>query len=61
MSEVWHGAYIRWYDHREAGHRVRTAVWGWIADRLVNIGDLTRWPFEDRTCPHVTYYENSGR
>lgn len=31
----WHGAYCRWYDHREAGHRVRAALWGWYADRIV--------------------------
>lgn len=31
----WHGAYCRWYDHREAGHRVRAAAWGFIADLIV--------------------------
>lgn len=31
----WHRAYCRWYDHREAGHRIRAALWGWLADRVV--------------------------
>ena len=31
---IWHVAYARWYDHREAGHPRRAAVWGWVADRL---------------------------
>ena len=34
-SRVWHGAYCRWYDHREQGHTLRSHVWGWIADRIV--------------------------
>lgn len=37
---IWHAAYCRWYDHREAGHRTRAAVWGWIADRICD----TFWP-----------------
>ena len=37
MTDVWHAAFCRWYDHRKAGHRVRAALWGWIADRLVNV------------------------
>lgn len=31
----WHAAYCRWYDHDRAGNRVRAAVWGFIADRIV--------------------------
>lgn len=31
-DRVWHAAYCRWYDHRQAGNRRRAAVWGWIAD-----------------------------
>lgn len=34
---LWHGAYCRWYDHREQGHTLRSRVWGWIADRIVRI------------------------
>lgn len=34
-AKVWHFAYRRWYDHRAAIHPRRSAVWGWIADRLV--------------------------
>lgn len=36
---LWHRAYCRWYDHREAGHRVRAAAWGWVADRFVHLAD----------------------
>jgi hypothetical protein len=32
---LWHRAYCNWYDHRAAGNRARTAVWGWVADRFV--------------------------
>jgi len=46
MSDIWHRAYCRWYDHRAEGHAIRAAVWGWIADRLVNIGDALGWPGE---------------
>jgi hypothetical protein len=35
MTALWHGAYCRWYDHRDRGHEFRGAAWGWIADRLV--------------------------
>lgn len=35
MTALWHRAYCRWYDHDRAGHRVRAAVWGWWADRIV--------------------------
>lgn len=33
-SNIWHAAYCRWYDHREAEHAVRAAVWGRIADLI---------------------------
>jgi hypothetical protein len=33
-SNTWHAAYVRWYDHRKAGHCIRAAVWGWITDRI---------------------------
>lgn len=33
-TALWHRAYCRWYDHRDRGHEVRAALWGWIADRL---------------------------
>lgn len=36
MPNVWHRAYCNWYDHDRAGHRVRAAAWGFIADRLVH-------------------------
>ena len=32
---VWHRAYCTWYDHDRAGHRLRAAVWGFFADRIV--------------------------
>lgn len=32
---VWHRAYCSWFDHKHAGHRLRAAVWGWFADRIV--------------------------
>lgn len=35
QTDRWHRAYVRWYDHHYAGHRMRAAVWGFIADRLV--------------------------
>lgn len=38
-TTLWHRAYCRWYDHDRAGHRARAAAWGWIADRLVRVGD----------------------
>lgn len=34
-TRVWHGAYCAWFDHDRAGHRLRAAVWGWFADRIV--------------------------
>lgn len=33
-TALWHTAWCRWFDHHRAGHRVRAAVWGWVADRL---------------------------
>lgn len=33
----WHRAYCRWYDHNRAGHRVRAAIWGWIADQRADM------------------------
>ena len=34
-TAVWHQAYCRWYDQRAAGHRIRAAVFGFLADRVV--------------------------
>lgn len=34
-TRLWHPAYCAWYDQDRAGHRLRAAVWGWIADRIV--------------------------
>lgn len=34
IGSAWDAAYGRWYDHDRAGHRLRAAVWGFIADRL---------------------------
>lgn len=33
-TALWHRAYCNWYDRDRAGHRVRAAAWGFIADRL---------------------------
>lgn len=33
-TRIWHPFYCAWLDHGDAGHRVRAAVYGWIADRL---------------------------
>ena len=35
-SRAWHGAYVRWYDAALAGHKIRAAVYAWVADRLVS-------------------------
>jgi hypothetical protein len=43
MTALWHRAYCAWYDHDRAGHRRRASAWGWVADRLVRVGDLVRW------------------
>lgn len=32
---IWQSAYVKWYDHDRAGHKVRAGIWGWIADRIV--------------------------
>jgi len=32
-TDRWYDAYVRWFDHDRAGHRIRSALWGWIADR----------------------------
>jgi len=32
-TDHWHHAYVRWFDHDRAGHRIRATLWGWIADR----------------------------
>jgi hypothetical protein len=37
MVATWQAAYNRWYDHRQAGHRGRAAIWGWIADRVASV------------------------
>ena len=34
-TALWHRAYCDWYDHDRAGHKVRAAIFGWIADRIV--------------------------
>lgn len=39
MTALWHRAYCRWYDHDRAEHRIRARAWGWVADRLVWVGD----------------------
>lgn len=33
-DRMWHAAYVRHYDHQEAGHRVRARIWGVIADAI---------------------------
>ena len=33
-TRIWQKAFNAWYDHKQAGHRIRAAVWGWVADRL---------------------------
>lgn len=33
-TALWHRAFCRWYDHKHAGHQLRAASWGWLADRL---------------------------
>lgn len=33
-EKAWHAAYCRWYDADRAGHPIRAAVWGWLADRI---------------------------
>ena len=38
-TALWHQAYCRWWDRRDRGHGLRAAVWGWLADRLVVVGD----------------------
>lgn len=44
LTALWHRSYCAWYDHDRAGHRRRARVWGWVADRLVQVGDLLGWP-----------------
>jgi hypothetical protein len=34
MTALWHRSFCRWYDHDRAGHQLRAAAWGWLADRL---------------------------
>lgn len=43
MIRIYQAAYNRWYDHRAVGHGARAAAWGWVADRLVLIGDRVGW------------------
>lgn len=38
---VWHAAYCRWYDHKQAKNRIRTALWGFLADSILKVG-ITR-------------------
>lgn len=33
-DDRWHYAYCRWYDHDRAGHNLRAAAWGRVADAL---------------------------
>ena len=33
-SAIWHAAYCRWYDAREAGRLARERMWGRVADLL---------------------------
>lgn len=35
VTNIWHRAYCRWYDHDNDGHRLRARLWGWFADRIV--------------------------
>lgn len=44
MTALWHRAYCHWHDHHRAGHTLRAAAWGWLADRLVRLGDALGWP-----------------
>lgn len=39
-TRVWHFLYSRWYDHREAGHPRRSAMWG----RLNDLACVVMWP-----------------
>ena len=36
-GNIWHAAYVRWYDNREAGNAKRAKVWGVIADGLCRL------------------------
>ena len=33
-ERAWHAAFCRWFDHDAAGHGVRAALWGRVADSL---------------------------
>ena len=33
-TALWHGAYVRWFDHDDDGHKVRAWVWARISDGL---------------------------
>ena len=33
-TALWHGAYVRWFDHFEDGHHRRAWAWARIADGL---------------------------
>lgn len=34
-DSVWHFAFRRWFDNREAGKTRSAEAWGWVADRIV--------------------------
>lgn len=36
-DRIWHTAYARWYDNRKAGHRLRAALWGFLADAFIRV------------------------
>lgn len=36
---AWHNAYCRWFDHNEAGHHRRAALWGAAADTVIRQWD----------------------
>lgn len=45
-TRAWHKAFAAWYDHDEAGHRVRAFLWGQTADALVWLFDTIGWGTE---------------
>ena len=42
-DRIWHAAYCRWYDHREADNALRAGLWGWTADALCRVLDRIGW------------------
>lgn len=33
-SNLWHGAYCRWYDNDRAGNSIKATLWGRVADLI---------------------------